>query len=371
MANFSINNGNSATFTDPSGSTGVVIDFATLDNSFSLQINGVDLFVGGPASAPNELQFQIPATSGQTVRFADGTLYEVNTPAVWQLGNSNGEPIVRLEIEPDGTAQLYGVKFNNGPLEPLELFNGLTLNSAAIDAAWNDNGTNTIVIDQVRTGPTNAAGAFVDVLCFAAGTQIKTPKGTRQIDDLRAGDAVETFDEGPQTLRWINSTWVSAARLHAEPRLHPILIRADALGPGFPNADLTVSPQHRVLVSSAIAQRMFGTRDVLIPANKLLPLPGVSLHPTDAKGVRYFHMLFDAHQIVWSNGTPTESLFTGPEALKAVPVEARHELLTLFPDLYDPTFAPPAARLIPDRGKLMRKLVDRHRANNKPIYSTA
>ncbi|WP_171122927.1 MULTISPECIES: hypothetical protein [unclassified Ruegeria] len=51
MANFSIANGDSATFTDTSAGDGFVIDFDTLDNSFSIRINDVDLFIGGPAGA--------------------------------------------------------------------------------------------------------------------------------------------------------------------------------------------------------------------------------------------------------------------------------------------------------------------------------
>jgi hypothetical protein len=55
LPTFSISSGGTTTFTDTTPGSGLVIDFATLDNSFRLQINGVDLFVGGPAGAPNEL----------------------------------------------------------------------------------------------------------------------------------------------------------------------------------------------------------------------------------------------------------------------------------------------------------------------------
>ncbi len=166
MSAFSIDSGNATTFTDTTPGGGSILDFVSLDNSLSVQINGVDLFVGGPVGAPNKLQLQTRGTSGQTVRFADGDLYETNSPAIWQLGNIGPNPIFRLERNLDGTVALYGVKTNNGPLEPLELFNGLSVNTAAIDVAWNDSGTNTIVVDQTATGPTNASGDFVDVPCF-------------------------------------------------------------------------------------------------------------------------------------------------------------------------------------------------------------
>lgn len=371
MVSFNISGGNSTTFVDTSPGGGLVIDFDTLDNSFSVQINGVDLFVGGPAGAPNELQFQIPATAGQTVRFADGDRYEVDTPAVWQLGNTNGEPVVRLEINPDGTIALYGVKASNGTLEPLELFNGLTVNTDAIAAAWNDSGSNTIVVDQSVTGPTVATGDFDDVLCFASGTLIETTLGPVPVENLQIADQVLTYDHGFQPIRWIGSRRLSRAELDAQPRLKPILIRADALGAGYPKQNLIVSPQHRILVSSAVALRMFDCKDVLIPANKLLSLDGIDILQDTPDGVVYVHFLFDAHEIVWSNGAATESLFTGPEALKSVSNEARQEIKDLFPECCDPKFQAHSARHIPQKGKLMRKLVQRHQTNQKPLFEGA
>ncbi|HEV8036959.1 Hint domain-containing protein [Yoonia sp.] len=362
-----------ATFVDETPNGGLIIDFATLDNSFSVQINGVDLFIGGPAGAPNEVEFQANATAGQTIRFTDGRTYGSNVgsdriPEIWQLGTVGGDPLVRLVINPDGTVELFGARSTGGPLEPLELFNGLTVNTAAIDAAWNDTGTNTIVVDQQVTGPTNASGEFVDVPCFAAGTLIETADGQVPVEDLKVGELVLTYDHGYQPIRWIGSCSVSPAQLEAKERLKPILIRADALGAGYPQQDLIVSPQHRVLVSSVIALRMFAYTDVLIPANKLVALDGIDVIDDTTDGVTYFHFLFDAHEIVWSNGAPTESLFTGPEALKAVSPEARQEIKDLFPECCDPEFAAHAARYIPEQGKLMRKLAMRHQANQKPLF---
>ena len=57
--------------------------------------------------------------------------------------------------------------------------------------------------------------------------------------------------------------------LDFRPKLKPIVIRKDSLGPNFPTRDLTVSPQHRILVRSRIAKRMFDAQELLVPANKL------------------------------------------------------------------------------------------------------
>ncbi len=368
MPEFSIVGGASTTFIDTTPGGGFVIDFARLDNSFSLQINGVDLFVGGPAGSPNELQFQNPSTFGQTVRFADGDRYEVNTPAVWQLQNSDTDPIVRLEVNPDGTIALFGVKSNDGALVPLELFNGLTVNTDAIAAAWNDDGDNTIEINQLVTGPTNASGEFEDVPCFASGTLIETSEGLVRVEDLKVGDHVLTYDNGLRPVCWVGSCDLSGTQLEDKPHLKPIMIRADALGPGYPRRDLIVSPQHRVLVSSAIAKRMFDCQDVLLPAKKLLPLSGVDVLDDPSGGVQYHHILFDQHEIIWSNGTPTESLFLGPLTMQAISPEARQEIKELFPECAAIDFQPLTARLVPEKGKWMAKLVERHQGNRKPLF---
>lgn len=368
MPDFSIASGSSTTYIDTTPGGGIVIDFALLDNSFNVQVNGVDLFVGGPAGAPNELEFQTSGTSGQTVRFADGDRYGTNTQQIWQMANTNGEPVMRMEINPDGTVNLYGVKTTNGPLEPLELFNGLTVNTDAIAAAWDDSGDNTIVVDQELTGPTHASGEISDVPCFTSGTLIETDKGPVPVEELRVSDRVLTYDHEFKAIRWIGSRRLSGADLKSHPRLQPILIRADALGSGFPKKDLVVSPQHRILVSSVVAKRMFGEQDVLVAAKKLLPIAGVDVLDCTKEGTTYWHILLDEHEIVWSNGTPAESLYIGPEFLEAVPQDGLREIQSVFPEVCDPKFNPKPARHLPKNGKVANKLVYRHFKNDKPLY---
>ena len=83
--------------------------------------------------------------------------------------------------------------------------------------------------------------------------------------------------------------------------------------------------------------------------------------------MEYWHFLFDAHQIVWSNGAPTESMFTGPDALRSVNPEAREEIFTLFPEIALPGYMASSARHIPEQGKLMKELIQRHQKNHKPL----
>lgn len=204
-------------------------------------------------------------------------------------------------------------------------------------------------------------------VCFVRGSLIETIDGPRPIETLRAGDMIRTRDNGYKAISWIGSRAFRNDRSETMTRLSPIRIRSGALGKGVPSRDLYLSPQHRVLVRSKIAERMFGGPEVLVAVKHLLALPGIE-QVTDFGEVEYFHILFDQHEIVYADGLEAESLYTGPEALKALDPEARREILTIFPELAQmtPDIAAPPARFIP-RGRMARQLAARHHKNSVPL----
>ncbi|WP_244961232.1 Hint domain-containing protein [Paracoccus sanguinis] len=207
----------------------------------------------------------------------------------------------------------------------------------------------------------------MDPFCFAAGTRIATDRGQVAVEDLRAGDLVLTRDRGMQAIRWIGSRRLSAADLAARAQMRPIRIRRHALGTNIPSADLLVSPQHRVLVRSKIAQKMFGTPEILVAAKQLCEIDGIEV-ARDVTEVTYYHLMFDRHEVVISNGAETESLYTGPEALKTVGAAARREIFALFPELADRDHVPSPARvLVP--GWMGRRLAARHVRNGKLLVN--
>lgn len=200
--------------------------------------------------------------------------------------------------------------------------------------------------------------------CFVQGTKIQTAQGEVRIEDLRPGMQVLTRDHGLQPVRWIGMRGIDLAQDGAQ-SLCPVRIRAGALGPSQPKADLLVSPQHRILVRSQIAHRMFGTDEVLVAAKQLLQIDDIDI-ADDLDCVIYFHILFDHHEIVLSNGAETESLFTGPEALKSIGPAARHEIFTLFPQLMKMDYQSlPARPLI--SGRQGRKLAVRHNQHGRML----
>jgi hypothetical protein len=149
---------------------------------------------------------------------------------------------------------------------------------------------------------------------------------------LTQGMLVWTKDDGYQPVRWIGTRQMSKTDLEAHANVRPIRIKAGALGQNMPERDLTVSPQHRILVNSKLARRLYGEDGVLVAAKHLLQVEGVDVE-LDTDSVTHVRFLFDRYQIVESEGAETESLFTGPEALKTVDSAARVEILHLFPEL--------------------------------------
>lgn len=214
---------------------------------------------------------------------------------------------------------------------------------------------------------TDGGVAYTSLIhCFANGTLIETQRGSVAVEYLRAGDCVRTLDNGFQPIRWIATKTLDSIGLTLRPKLRPIRIRAGALGPGVPISDLILSPQHRVLIQSPVVRRMFAEDEVLVAANKLLGVEGVE-RMEDINEVTYFHILFDDHQIIFSNGAATESLFLGTETLNALTPEARVEIELLFPALAAAEAPRNSARPILKKGPKVRSLVERHAKNGQAL----
>ncbi|AUH35446.1 hemolysin [Paracoccus tegillarcae] len=208
----------------------------------------------------------------------------------------------------------------------------------------------------------------VEIICFANGSQIETELGPRPVEQLNVGDLVATKDQGLMPIRWIGRKNLDAATLKANPGLFPIRIGAGALGKNNPDRDLLVSPQHRVLVNSKIARRMFGSDEVLVAAKHLTALENVEV-ATDVAELAYFHILVDGHEIVTANNLACETLFPGPITRKNIGDAAWEEVTTLFPDLLDPDFIPNLARTTPS-GRKAAQLILRHQKNETPLVNS-
>jgi len=194
------------------------------------------------------------------------------------------------------------------------------------------------------------------VICFVPGTRIATPDGPRPVELLAPGDRVLTRDQGPQPVVWSGATQLTGAELYLHPHLRPVRIRAGTFGAAAgsprPDADLMVSPGHRLLLRGASG--LFGTPEVLAAAADLED--GHLIRRDFAPGaVTYVHLMLARHEIITANGMECESFHPGLTDAKVLRWHAR-ALERAAPGLAgDPArFGPPARRCLePGEARIM------------------
>ncbi|WP_431300096.1 Hint domain-containing protein [Tabrizicola sp. BL-A-41-H6] len=164
--------------------------------------------------------------------------------------------------------------------------------------------------------------------CFCAGTMIATPSGPRAVETLAAGDTVLNEDGEALPILWVGKSRVSLAEVRANPNLAPIRIPAHIFGPSHPAADLLVSPQHRIVLHDVAAELLFGEPRVLAAARHLVGTFAEETAP-DAD-VDYVHILTEAHEILLSNGLPSESFQPARRSIDVMAPETRSDLETVL-----------------------------------------
>lgn len=223
-----------------------------------------------------------------------------------------------------------------------------------------DWGWDNVVVNRDSANPENGTINFLDgtgavvgtvtfsnieqvIPCFTPGTMIATYEGEIPVEQLAVGDRVLTRDNGYQPIRWIGRRKLSRDELAAQPEFRPVRIGAGALGPNRPEREMRVSPQHRVLLSGPNAELITGEPEALAAARHLEGLPGISVDE-GAQAATYIHLMFDAHEIVFSDGLWTESFQPGEATLATMDQAQLAELVALFPELATAEAIYPAAR---------------------------
>lgn len=193
--------------------------------------------------------------------------------------------------------------------------------------AQSQNGDDGVDVVQVLAG-----GNDVTLVCFTRDTLIDTQNGQVPIQDLREGDLVKCGDGHLRPICWIGSRKLDAEDLENNPNWYPIKFQAGAMGDGQPSRNLSLSPQHGVLLRDWRAELLFGDHEVIVPAKHLVN--DFSIRPdTDCHEVEYFHILLDEHHTIYAEGLECESLFVDALGTGALSPEARDEILGLFPEL--------------------------------------
>ena len=135
------------------------------------------------------------------------------------------------------------------------------------------------------------------IVCYAAGTLIRTPRGDVAIETLSAGDVVVTASGEYRPVKWVGHRVIDC-RNHSAPRAAwPIRIAADAIGPNQPSQDLLVSPAHTICVD------LFG--ETLVHAAHLVN--GASIVQVEVDEIDYWHVELESHDLLVANNLAAES----------------------------------------------------------------
>ncbi|HXT80198.1 MAG TPA: Hint domain-containing protein, partial [Acetobacteraceae bacterium] len=147
------------------------------------------------------------------------------------------------------------------------------------------------------TSPVFNTGAnFVELVsCFAEGTLIRTANGDVPVEQLAVGDMLPTALDGRmRPIVWIGHRTVRCDTHPKPEQVLPVRIRAGAFGPGLPQWDLVLSPEHAVYVDG-----------VLIPVRKLVN--GTTVAFQQVTRVTYYHVELPRHDVLYAEGMPAES----------------------------------------------------------------
>ncbi|MCP4522542.1 MAG: T9SS type B sorting domain-containing protein [Cytophagales bacterium] len=148
---FATSNGTTTTFDAPSADEGFQFDIYSLDNSFNLTINGVDLVT-------DEIQCDGNGLAGESLLTfeSDGTGFgRSGNNAIWTINGTQDDPVIRVRIDGAGNVLFYGKRNTNAALEPMII---RATDPQPQTLTWNTTGSNTVVLAQKVVGPTNISG---------------------------------------------------------------------------------------------------------------------------------------------------------------------------------------------------------------------
>ncbi len=148
--------------------------------------------------------------------------------------------------------------------------------------------------DAFQVSGDGSGGTDVTATCYAAGTQILTPRGEVAVEYLHEGDLVHTISGRSRPILWIGRRRVEFHRHPNRRRILPVRIAAHAFGRDQPKRDLLLSPDHAVFVDG-----------VLIPIRHLVN--GGSITQIQRHSITYYHIELFSHDVLIANGLPAES----------------------------------------------------------------
>lgn len=161
----------------------------------------------------------------------------------------------------------------------------------------------TVRVEDAAGNEGPASNDYTIIICFMAGTMIRTPDGERAVETLKRGDLVLTADGRTMPVSWLGRQTVSTV-FADKLRVLPIRVKAGALGENVPCRDLLVSPDHALLVDGA-----------LIHAGALVNGSSVVREAAVPTVFTYYHVEVDDHSLILAENTPAETFVDNVDRL--------------------------------------------------------
>ncbi|ARW09842.1 Hint domain-containing protein [Acetobacter ascendens] len=281
---------------DSSGATAAVTisDGAslTLDNSDKIASgstvvvgNGGTLVLGGYAtSTPGLIQF---GGNGGTIEVAAGT-----TPSIIEYitNISSGDTIVLDGMTADNYTYIGGVYTltdNGQPISGTSSFQLPDANEGSTFIVKTVNGKTYLTADKI--------------VCFLAGSMIRTSEGDVAVEDIQIGDQVVTFDwknnkEITRPVVWVGKAHAMVrAGLPDDEAGYPVRILKDAIADGVPYKDMLITAEHCLFFDGKF-----------VPVRMLVN--GVSIfYDKSFLSYDYYHVETAQHSVITADGMLTES----------------------------------------------------------------
>ncbi|MFY0310549.1 Hint domain-containing protein [Leisingera sp. D0M16] len=168
--------------------------------------------------------------------------------------------------------------------------------------------------------------------CFTPHVRLLTKRGMVPAGQIRAGDLLQTADNGYQPVIWTGKRTLSVFELEQRPHLRPYCLRQGGLL--SPERPMLLSPQHRLLAEGRAFEGEFRFDESFLSAKLLAEADQACTQLANAAGpVTYVHLMTGRHEVIFAEGIATETFWPGPEAVRGLCAAGKRELFSLFPEL--------------------------------------